>query len=51
MNINIGIPGISPVIDTFSMKQRFFKECKVDNILYPNLDELAIQILTHYGHL
>ena len=41
MNINIGIPGISAGIDIFPMKQRFFKECKVDSILYPNLDELG----------
>lgn len=41
--MNLGITGISTGINTFAMKEEFFKKCKVDNILYPNLDGLGNQ--------
>jgi hypothetical protein len=39
--MNLGIPGITMGVNTFAMKEEFFKKCKVDNILYPNLDGLG----------
>ena len=39
--MNLGIPGITTGVNTFAMKEEFFKKCKVDNILYPNLDGLG----------
>ena len=39
--MNLGITGVSTGINTFAMKEDFFKKCKVDNILYPNLDGLG----------
>ena len=41
--MNLGITGISTGINTFAMKEEFFKKCKVDNILYPSLDGLGNQ--------
>jgi NADH:ubiquinone oxidoreductase subunit 5 (subunit L)/multisubunit Na+/H+ antiporter MnhA subunit len=43
MNISFGNNsiGISPIIDTYSIKQDFLTNCKTNNALYPNTDELG----------
>jgi NADH:ubiquinone oxidoreductase subunit 5 (subunit L)/multisubunit Na+/H+ antiporter MnhA subunit len=43
MNISFGNNsiGITPIIDTYSIKQDFIKNCNTDNKLYPNIDELG----------
>jgi hypothetical protein len=45
MNISFGNNSIdiSPIIDTYSIKQDFIKNCNTDNVLYPNIDELGNQ--------